>query len=37
MFLVHGELDRQEVYKDYLESDGFKGIHIPELGEEVVL
>jgi metallo-beta-lactamase family protein len=37
MFLVHGELDRQEVYKDYLESDGFRGIHIPELGEEVDL
>jgi metallo-beta-lactamase family protein len=37
MFLVHGELDRQEVYKDYLEADGFRGIHIPELGEEADL
>ena len=37
IFLVHGELDRQEIYKAYLEADGFKGIHIPELGEEVVL
>ena len=37
IFLVHGELDRQEKYKEFLESEGFKGIHIPELGEEVEL
>ena len=37
MFLVHGEIDRQEKFREYLESDGFKGIHIPELGEEVQL
>ncbi len=34
IFLVHGEYDRQSVYKDYLESEGFGGIEIPELGQE---
>ncbi|MDX1476278.1 MAG: MBL fold metallo-hydrolase [Saprospiraceae bacterium] len=34
-FLVHGELDTQEAFKDFLEADGFKGVHIPALGEEV--
>jgi metallo-beta-lactamase family protein len=37
VFLVHGEIDRQEVYKDYLESEGFSGVYIPEHGEEVGL
>lgn len=37
MFLVHGELDRQEQFKDFLSSDGFKGVYIPDLGEEVEL
>ncbi len=35
MFLVHGEPDRQLIYKDFLESEGFRGIHMPKLGEEV--
>lgn len=37
VFLVHGELDRQSVYKDYLESEGFGGVEIPELGAEFTL
>ena len=35
MFLVHGEPDRQLIYKDFLEGEGFRGIHMPKLGEEV--
>jgi metallo-beta-lactamase family protein len=37
LFLVHGEPDRQHAYKAFLEGDGFRGIHIPKLGEEVDL
>lgn len=37
MFLVHGDLDRQEAFKGFLEADGFRNIYIPELGEEVEL
>lgn len=35
IFLVHGEPDRQLVFKDFLESEGFHGIHLPKLGEKV--
>ncbi|HLF65949.1 MAG TPA: MBL fold metallo-hydrolase [Saprospiraceae bacterium] len=37
IFLVHGEPDRQAIYKDFLESEGFKGISLPKLGEVVDL
>ena len=37
IFLVHGEYDTQLAFKEYLEAEGFKGLHIPEMGEEVVL
>jgi metallo-beta-lactamase family protein len=33
-FLVHGEYEPQLRYKSYLEKQGFKNIHIPEVGEE---
>lgn len=34
MFLVHGTLDRQEKWKDYLQQHGFGEIEIPQLGQE---
>lgn len=34
LFLVHGTLDRQELFKEYLEENGFDNIEIPELGSE---
>ncbi|MBT8229855.1 MAG: MBL fold metallo-hydrolase [Bacteroidia bacterium] len=37
LFLVHGEIDRQEKFKSYLEEAGYKNIYIPELGQEVHL
>ena len=37
IFLVHGEEDVQIAYKAYLEEDGFSGISIPSLGEEIIL
>ena len=37
LFLVHGELDRQEKFMDFLGDAVFKGVHIPDLAEEVVL
>jgi metallo-beta-lactamase family protein len=33
-FLVHGEYESAEKYKEYLETKGFKNIHIPERGME---
>lgn len=33
-FLVHGDFDCQTHYKGYLESKGFKNIHIPFVGQE---
>ncbi len=33
-FLVHGDLDCQTHYKKYLETKGFKNIHIPKVGNE---
>ncbi len=37
IFLVHGEQDTRLVYKDFLEGEGFRGLHTPNLGEEVDL
>lgn len=34
LFLVHGTLDRQEAFKEYLSKKGFHNIEIPELGNE---
>ena len=33
-FLVHGELEAQTKYRDYLETSGFSNIHIPDVGQE---
>lgn len=35
IFLVHGEIEQQEVYKTHLESIGFKNILIPKRGYEI--
>ena len=32
IFLVHGDIDRQEKFREALTKDGFNGIEIPELG-----
>ncbi len=37
MFLVHGELDSMLFFKNKLELTGFRNIHIPEMGESVVI
>lgn len=37
VFVVHGEYEAQEFFKNELEKSGFKKIHIPELGEEFEL
>jgi metallo-beta-lactamase family protein len=37
IFLVHGEIDQQQIFKTHLESIGFKNIFIPERGYEVEL
>jgi len=38
IFLVHGELDRQQALREFLEKKGFKdGVEIPKLGQEFVL
>ncbi len=37
VWLVHGTLDRQEKWRDYLLAHGFKAVGIPELGEEEVI
>lgn len=34
IWLVHGTIDRQEKWRDYLMENGFKNIGIPALGEE---
>lgn len=33
IFLVHGELDRQEKFRDYLGERGFKDVEIPEIAQ----
>ncbi|MDN5215456.1 MBL fold metallo-hydrolase [Fulvivirgaceae bacterium BMA12] len=37
IFLVHGEITRQEKFKDALLEEGFKNVMIPSLGEEIDL
>lgn len=37
LFLVHGEYHTQLGWKAFLEERGFRNIHIPKFGEEVVL
>ena len=37
IFLVHGELKRQEAFKTALQNNNFKKIIIPELGDEFEL
>jgi metallo-beta-lactamase family protein len=37
LWLVHGTIDRQEKWRQYLHEHGFSNIAIPALGEEVVL
>lgn len=34
IFLVHGELDRQQKFKEYLAEHGFGDVEIPELAQE---
>jgi len=34
IWLVHGTLDRQEKWRDYLLENGFQAVGIPQLGEE---
>ena len=37
LFLVHGNYDAQESYKNFLEKKGYKNINIPKLGDEFIL
>ncbi len=37
IWLVHGTLDRQEPWRDFLRDNGFKDVEIPELGQEFML
>ena len=37
VFLVHGTLDRQEKWREYLLANGFAAVEIPALGDEVEL
>jgi metallo-beta-lactamase family protein len=37
VFLVHGEIDTQEAFKNRLEAQGWHGIEIPEMGQEFSL
>lgn len=37
VFLVHGTLDRQEKWRDYLLANGFAAVDIPALGDEAEL
>ncbi|MBX2928121.1 MAG: MBL fold metallo-hydrolase [Saprospiraceae bacterium] len=34
IFLVHGEIERQEQFRNYLAENGFNDVEIPELGQE---
>jgi hypothetical protein len=36
-FIVHGENEAQIAMKEHLHEAGFRHIHIPEKGEEMVL
>ncbi len=37
MFLVHGEINRQQKFKEGLEEEGFRQVIIPSLGDEITL
>ncbi|PCJ66751.1 MAG: MBL fold metallo-hydrolase [Bacteroidetes bacterium] len=37
IFLVHGELDRQTIFKEAILADGFSKVEIPELDQEFIL
>ncbi len=37
VFLVHGEIDVQEKYAEFLNDNGFKNVYIPKVKEEVEL
>jgi metallo-beta-lactamase family protein len=37
MFLVHGDYDTQQTFAKTLNTEGFKNVLIPELGEEIAL
>lgn len=37
LFLVHGELDKQEKFRKLLEKSGFSNVHIPRLGKNYKL
>lgn len=37
IFLVHGELDTQEIFKGKLEKEGYKHIEIPQMHQEIEL
>ena len=37
LFLVHGEIEKQESLAELLSSQGFAHIEIPKLGEEIAL
>ncbi len=37
IFLVHGTIDRQELFAEYLQAKGFKDVVIPSLGDVVEL
>ena len=36
LWLVHGTLDRQEKWREYLMEHGFRDVGIPSLGEEII-
>ncbi len=35
IYLVHGDLDRQEMFRSALKKEGFRDIQIPELGDKI--
>ena len=37
VFLVHGEYDKQLIWKGHLQMAGFQHIDIPEMGQKVTL
>ncbi|MCK5710646.1 MAG: MBL fold metallo-hydrolase, partial [Deltaproteobacteria bacterium] len=37
IFLVHGDIDRQEKFREALNKDGFNSVEIPELGDKYEL
>jgi metallo-beta-lactamase family protein len=37
VFLVHGEIETQQVFKNYLEENGFQNVEIPQEGQEYPL